>query len=96
MEPPAHTRLRRLIASAFRRGHAERLRPQLAVLAEELADQLTDSGPEVDLIIAYAEPLPVAVIGAWLGVARQDWPRVTSLIIYRRWPPSAGSRWERI
>lgn len=74
MEPPAHTRLRRLIASAFSRGHVERLRPQIALLAEELADQLADFGPEVDLISTYAEPLPVAVIGALLGVPRQDWP----------------------
>lgn len=74
MEPPAHTRLRRLITSAFSRGHVERLRPQIALLTEELADQLAESGPEVDLISAYAEPLPVAVIGALLGVPRHDWP----------------------
>ncbi|MCW2524619.1 MAG: Cytochrome, partial [Frankiales bacterium] len=33
-EPPAHTRLRRLVAGAFARGHVERLRPRVAELAE--------------------------------------------------------------
>ncbi|MDQ1738827.1 MAG: hypothetical protein QOE53_479, partial [Pseudonocardiales bacterium] len=39
-EPPAHTRLRRLVAAAFARGHVERLRPRVAKLADGLADAL--------------------------------------------------------
>ena len=33
-EPPTHTRLRRLVAGAFARGHVERLRPRIAELAD--------------------------------------------------------------
>ena len=76
-EPPEHTRLRRLVAGAFARGHIERLRPRVASLADELADRVADLGADgtpVDLIAAYAEPLPVQVIAELLGVPRQDWP----------------------
>jgi len=76
-EPPVHTRLRRLIAGAFARGHVERLRPRVAELAEALADEMADAGADgspVDLIGRYAEPLPVQVIGELLGIPRADWP----------------------
>ena len=43
-EPPVHTRLRRLVAGAFGRGHVERLRPRIAALAERLADRVSDAG----------------------------------------------------
>jgi cytochrome P450 len=42
MEPPHHTRLRRLISAAFARGHVERLRPWVAALAGRLVDQLLE------------------------------------------------------
>ena len=54
-EPPAHTRLRRLVAGAFARGHVERLRPRVAELADRLASQVADAGADgsaVDLIAA--------------------------------------------
>jgi cytochrome P450 len=75
-EPPAHTRLRRLIAAAFARGHVERLRPRVAELAAALADDVADAGSAgtpVDLITTFAEPLPVQVIAELLGVPRPDW-----------------------
>ena len=74
-EPPVHTRLRRLVAGAFARGHVERLRPRVAQMAEALADDLADAGADgspVDLIAHYAEPLPVQVIAELLGVPEDD------------------------
>ncbi len=76
-EGPTHTRLRRLVAGAFARGHVERLRPRVAELAERLADNVADAGSDgspVDLIASYAEPLPVQVIAELLGVPEPDWP----------------------
>jgi cytochrome P450 len=70
-EPPKHTRLRRLVAKAFARGHIERLRPRVEQLANELLDQVDGTG-EMDLIADYAEPLPVAVIAELLGVPESD------------------------
>jgi cytochrome P450 len=74
-EPPIHTRLRRLVAGAFARGHVERLRPRVAEMAERLADDVADAGRDgsvVDLIALYAEPLPVQVIAELLGVPDPD------------------------
>lgn len=76
MEPPDHTRVRRLVAAAFGRGHVERLRPAVRRIAEQLAAELADAGSggsTVDLLAAYAEPLPVAVIATLLDVPRADW-----------------------
>ena len=42
MEPPDHTRLRRLISTAFARGHVERLRPWVEELAGRLVDGLVE------------------------------------------------------
>src|SRR5690349_18776698 len=77
MEPPDHTRLRRLISTAFARGHVERLRPWVEELAGRLADGLVErsGGTEpVDLLSGMAEQLPVDVIAELLGVPETDRP----------------------
>ncbi len=75
MEPPHHTRLRRLISSAFARGHVERLRPWVDQLAGELVDEMIErsAGEQaVDVLTGMAEQLPVAVIAELLGVPPGD------------------------
>ncbi|MEY7970942.1 cytochrome P450 [Saccharomonospora xinjiangensis] len=76
-EPPAHTRLRRLVSAAFARGHVERLRPSVEALADrmvaELADHIAAEG-QADLLEHLAQPLPVAVITELLGVPERDGP----------------------
>jgi cytochrome P450 len=77
MEPPHHTRLRRLISTAFARGHVERLRPWVEDVAGQLVDELLErsGGAEpVDLLPGMAEQLPVAVIAELLGVPEADRP----------------------
>src|SRR5215218_1815668 len=77
MEPPAHTRLRRLISAAFARGHVERLRPWVEELADGLVDGLVErsGGTEpVDVLSGMAEQLPVDVIAELLGVPQADRP----------------------
>jgi cytochrome P450 len=74
-EPPTHTRLRRLVAGAFGRGHVERLRPWVTGMANQLvADLVAElrAGRPTDLIAAVAEPLPVEVIAELLGVPQAD------------------------
>lgn len=77
-EPPKHTRLRRLVAGAFNRGHIERLRPRVEQIADELltaaAGRLDDG--RLDVIEAFAEPLPVLVICELLGAPSSDWKRL--------------------
>lgn len=73
LEPPAHTRLRTLVNRAFVSRQVERLRPGIETLANELVDGFEDRG-EVELIDAFATPIPVIVIADMLGVPRQDAP----------------------
>ncbi|MBW9204813.1 cytochrome P450 [Mumia sp. zg.B17] len=68
-EPPAHTRLRRLVAGAFGRGHVERMRPRVEALTAGLLDGLSGTA---DILGDYAEPLPVYVICDLLGVPGAD------------------------
>jgi cytochrome P450 len=77
MEPPDHTRLRRLISAAFARGHVERLRPWVEELAGTLVDGLAErsaGGEPVDFLSGMAVELPVAVIAELLGVPEVDRP----------------------
>lgn len=78
-EPPTHTRLRRLVAAAFGRGHTERLRPWVDEVADRLVDdlarQIADEG-SADLLAKVAAPLPVDVIAELLGVDAADRPRL--------------------
>jgi cytochrome P450 len=77
MEPPDHTRLRRLVSAAFARGHVERLRPWVNDLAGRLVDRMVErsAGREpVDLLTSMAEQLPVDVIAELLGVPEADRP----------------------
>src|SRR6188472_2900724 len=74
-EPPTHTRLRRLVAGAFGRGHVERMRGLVAGMADRLVAELVEevrAGRPTDLIAAVAEPLPVQVIAELLGVPAAD------------------------
>ncbi|GAB7042273.1 MULTISPECIES: cytochrome P450 [Catenuloplanes] len=68
-EPPVHTRLRSLVASAFARGHVTRLGPAIAARARQLLDRAPD---EFDLLADFAEPLAVDVIAELLGVPGAD------------------------
>ncbi|MFF6997683.1 cytochrome P450 [Streptomyces sp. NPDC008313] len=71
LEPPDHTRIRRLVSKAFTARTVERLRPYVEGLADELARNLADAGGG-DLLTDVAEPLPVAVIAEMLGIPGSD------------------------
>ncbi|MFJ1647068.1 cytochrome P450 [Streptomyces sp. NPDC088258] len=73
LEPPDHTRIRRLVSKAFTPRTVERLQPYVRKLAAELVDRLVAEGGG-DLLTAVAEPLPVAVIAEMLGVPEADRP----------------------
>lgn len=77
VDPPDHTRLRGLVATAFTRRRLEPLEPRIRQIAAELLDNLEvqGSGP-VDLVSGFAAPLPFAVLGALLGIGRSDQRRL--------------------
>ncbi len=75
LEPPVHTRLRTLVNRAFVSRQVERLRPRIEVLANELIDRFEPHAP-IDLLSAYAAPLPITIIAEMLGVPVEMGPQL--------------------
>ena len=71
MEPPDHTRVRKLVSKAFTPRFVEELRPRVQAIVDGLLDDLAGAG-EFDLLPTLAEPLPVTVIAEMLGVPESD------------------------
>lgn len=67
LEPPDHTRIRRLVNRAFVPRLVENLRPAVREIAANALDRLEESG-ETDLIAGFASPVPVLTIMRLLGV----------------------------
>ncbi|MEV0263744.1 cytochrome P450 [Streptomyces sp. NPDC050617] len=85
MDPPDHTRLRKLSAKAFTVHQVEKLRTDVRALAEGLIDDMIAAGQPADLVEDYALPIPVGVICRMLGVPTEDRPR------FRVWSDNALS-----
>jgi cytochrome P450 len=82
-DPPDHERLRRLVASAFTMRRVEQMRPRILKITTSLLDEMAGSD-EVDLVNAFAFPLPVTVICELLGVptdARDSFREWTGAIL---------------
>lgn len=69
MNPPDHTRLRRLVARAFTPSRVRGLAPHIEAIVDKLLDGLDE---RFDLVEQLALPLPVEVISELLGVAPGD------------------------
>jgi len=67
VDPPDHTRLRRLVAKAFTPRRLEVLRPRIQQIADELVATIQPHG-RADLLAEFALPLPLTVISELLGV----------------------------
>ncbi|TDC94415.1 cytochrome P450 [Saccharopolyspora aridisoli] len=72
MDPPDHTRLRRLVAKAFTQRRVEELRPRTQDIADDLVSSMVERGGPVDLVEDFALPLPITVICELLGVPFED------------------------
>lgn len=72
MDPPRHTRIRKLAAEAFTAERMARLRPRIEQSVSELLDEMAAMTPPVDFIAAYARPLPLRIICDMLGVPFED------------------------
>jgi cytochrome P450 len=74
VDPPDHSRLRRLVSSAFSMRRVEGLRPRIQSVVDDLLDGLADHDPEtpVDLVASFAFPLPFTVICDLLGVPEAE------------------------
>jgi cytochrome P450 len=72
LDPPEHTRVRRLVSGAFTPRLVERQRPRVRAICAELLDGL---GNPADLIDAFAFPMPMLVICEMLDVPGTDLDR---------------------
>jgi cytochrome P450 len=74
VDPPDHTRLRRLVSTAFSPRRVEGLRPRVQTIVDDLLDDVAGQGPDrdVDLVAAFAFPLPYTVICELLGVPETE------------------------
>ncbi|WP_189134120.1 cytochrome P450 family protein [Wenjunlia tyrosinilytica] len=83
MDPPDHTRVRRLVSKAFTARRVEALREPVQRVADSLLDAVEGQG-RAELIADYAGPLPIIVICDLLGVpqeARRDFRAWTDAML---------------
>ncbi|MDF2760161.1 MAG: cytochrome [Thermomicrobiales bacterium] len=90
VDPPDHSRLRRLVAIPFTPKYIEGLRPRVQAIADTLLDavqaQTDETGRrEMELISDFAYPLPLTVISEMLGIPLADRDK------FREWSQAAVS-----
>lgn len=72
VDPPDHTRLRRLVNKAFTPRQIARLEAQMSTLVGNLLDQVAHQD-EVEIISTFCNPLPMNVICELLGIPEERW-----------------------
>lgn len=77
LDPPDHTRLRRLVSKAFSPKVVKSLEPDIAAMVDGLLDRVEEAG-RFEAIVDLAHPLPVAVICRLLGVPLEDEPQFSA------------------
>jgi len=76
VEPPDHTRYRKLVSSVFTTRAVAALRDRVQSTADRLLDDLAGNTGTVDIVERYCSQLPVTVIGDILGVPDEARPRI--------------------
>ncbi|WP_117213059.1 cytochrome P450 [Allorhizocola rhizosphaerae] len=72
LDPPAHTRLRRVADQAFSPARIEAMRPRIRQTADDLLDDWAGKTPPIDLMAQFASPLALTVICELLGAPLDD------------------------
>jgi cytochrome P450 len=84
MDPPEHTRLRKLLNKGFSPAAIEGLRPQVESIVDRMLKPLA-RGTEIDLMREFANPMPVRIILEMLGIPQElrdtfvDWSRAIAV-----------------
>jgi cytochrome P450 len=71
-DPPEHTRLRRMLTAVFTVRQMRQLEPRIQEIVENHLEAMARTGPPVDLVQAFALPIPSLVICELLGVPYED------------------------
>jgi cytochrome P450 len=85
MDPPEHTRIRRLAGRAFTARQVERLRPRAQQIASGLIDDMAAAGPPADLVESFSFAFPAIIICELLGIPAAD------RHAFRRWTDAVVS-----
>jgi cytochrome P450 len=72
MDPPGHTRMRRLIAKAFTAHRIDKFRPRIEQITDELLDELAGRTSPADLNQSFSYPLTIRIICELLGVPASE------------------------
>ncbi len=72
MDPPEHTRLRRMLTKEFMLRSIARLEPKIQAIVDELLDAMLAAGPPTDLISSFALAMPSRVMCVLLGIPYAD------------------------
>ncbi|GGZ87827.1 cytochrome P450 [Streptomyces bluensis] len=72
MDPPDHTRYRRLLTGQFTVRRMKALEPRIAAIVADHLDAMAAAGPPADLVQEFALPIPSLVICELLGVPYAD------------------------
>jgi cytochrome P450 len=83
VDPPDHTRLRRLVSKAFTPHTVAALQPAIVALLGRLLDAVAEraaAGEVIDLMDELAFPFPVGVIGEMIGVPAAEQPQFQHLV----------------
>ncbi|GIH09331.1 cytochrome P450 [Rhizocola hellebori] len=76
MDPPEHTRLRRVVAKAFTMRRIDSLRPWVQKIVDDLLDEMEKHGSPIDLVESFARPQPGMTIFELMGIPYEDRPKV--------------------
>ncbi|MEZ5649330.1 MAG: cytochrome P450 [Burkholderiaceae bacterium] len=96
MDPPRHSRFRRLVAASFLPGAVARLEDRIRARAEAALDAFPARGG-FDFVAAYATPIPMTVFYDMMGVPEADQRRVLELadLLFFSADPVFGGRHDR-
>ncbi|MGC0423500.1 cytochrome P450 [Embleya sp. AB8] len=72
LDPPEHTRVRRMVMPSFNNTAVDSYRPAVRTLVNSLLDKMADAPHPVDLVADFAFPIPALLIGRILGVPERD------------------------
>lgn len=89
LDPPEHSRLRKLVAGAFTGRRIQALRPRIAELVDELIDGMLAGPRPTDLVQAFSLTLPSQVICLLLGVPFEDTGK------FHAWSNTIFADWSR-
>lgn len=80
-DPPAHTRLRRLVAPSFAPRKIEEMAPRVRAMVDGLLDRAEARG-EIEIVSELSNRLPIMFIGAMLGVPEHDFELIWEMTRY--------------